>query len=808
MMQLSNVPKLLHDKVSHNGQYKAMSFNCDGALNSLAVNKDRTQVVVAGRSVFKILNIKEDCFIENTNLRVGRHINLTYGAADVAWHPSDESMLASAATNGCVVIWNLSKGAKAKQAMVYQEHKRSVNRVAFHNSEHNQLLSASQDGVVMIHDVRMQIPCIKFGVLGSDSVRDAQFCPPSMGYFLFAAAYDNGGVQTWDMRRPDRCEKQFMAHNGPVFSLDWHPAEKTSWLATAGRDKMIKVWDMARTDRMALPQCLYSITNISSVARVKWRPNRKHHISSCSLLVDHCVNVWDLGRPYIPFASFEGHGDVATCIEWREDCHTFLSCGRDGYIIQHIFNDAKRPADHANLAGLDLSIKGEISYAFFDRKDHSYSSLGKSKKLPKSRQFTQAISSLWVFEQNAEAKLAPADEDADETDMTMMQTFKEFAQEYKLDGLSLVELCKHNAEVADFYHKPQISQIWRMLATVYASSICPQSGSGHINRIGSLGITNSQLDKQDHKDLVVKSALKRTREKDKKKTAQELKKKEATSGSNEESSDVEGESSEVEKSIRGSNTETNFLFGDGGEDDTELYTTEGIFNPEDYDWTRQNLPSEGFQPRHELKAMIGTHPTTMESEMALTSMLESFMPPEANDQSCEPTLVIKQIHEPEFMDFSPSVANVIKNLAEQGDVQNSVSMLIVLGDLIRAHIDEVYQESWFFAYIDLLGRFELWTVANLVIKQSKLMVVSSLNQESTVIHTMCFRCSRACDRVAWLCDKCKRGVNICSVCHHPVRGLMAWCQGCCHGGHIDHIQEWLTFSNQCPAGCGHLCEFL
>lgn len=71
-------------------------------------------------------------------------------------------------------------------------------------------------------------------------------------------------------------------------------------------------------DRASLPPCLYSITNIAPVARVKWRPHRKHHISSCSLMVDHCVNVWDVGRPYIPFATFEGHVDVTTCMYFFE----------------------------------------------------------------------------------------------------------------------------------------------------------------------------------------------------------------------------------------------------------------------------------------------------------------------------------------------------------------------------------------------------------------------------------------------------------------------------------------------------------
>ena len=46
--------------------------------------------------------------------------------------------------------------------------------------------------------------------------------------------------QIWDLRKPDKCERQFTAHSGPIFALDWHPEDK-HWLATAGRDKAIKV---------------------------------------------------------------------------------------------------------------------------------------------------------------------------------------------------------------------------------------------------------------------------------------------------------------------------------------------------------------------------------------------------------------------------------------------------------------------------------------------------------------------------------------------------------------------------------------
>lgn len=48
---------------------------------------------------------------------------------------------------------------------------------------------------------------------------------------------------------------------------------------------------------------------------------------------------------------------------------------------------------------------------------------------------------------------------------------------------------------------------------------------------------------------------------------------------------------------------------------------------------------------------------------------------------------------------------------------------------------------------------------------------------------------------------------MCAVCHHVVKGLFVWCQGCSHGGHLQHIMKWLETSSHCPAGCGHLCEY-
>lgn len=79
--------------------------------------------------VFKILSIEEDCFVEKVNLRVGKHLNLNYSCNDVVWSTLDENVIATGATNGAVVLWNLSKITRAKQEHVFADHQRTVHKV-------------------------------------------------------------------------------------------------------------------------------------------------------------------------------------------------------------------------------------------------------------------------------------------------------------------------------------------------------------------------------------------------------------------------------------------------------------------------------------------------------------------------------------------------------------------------------------------------------------------------------------------------------------------------------------------------------
>lgn len=123
---------------------------------------------------------------------------------------------------------------------VFQDHKRTVNKVCFHSTDPHLLLSGSQDGTIKLFDLRRAEAQATF-LSQSESVRDVQFAP--FREHCFSAVQENGNVQIWDARRPDHCEKQFTAHSGPVFVNDWH-LEQSRLLATAGRDKTIKIWDV------------------------------------------------------------------------------------------------------------------------------------------------------------------------------------------------------------------------------------------------------------------------------------------------------------------------------------------------------------------------------------------------------------------------------------------------------------------------------------------------------------------------------------------------------------------------------------
>lgn len=771
---------------------RTMHCHLDAPANAISVCRDAVQVVVAGRSIFKIYAIEEEQFVEKLNLRVGRKPSLNLSCADVVWHQMDENLLATAATNGVVVTWNLGRPSRNKQDQLFTEHKRTVNKVCFHPTEAHVLLSGSQDGFMKCFDLRRKDSVSTFSGQ-SESVRDVQFS--IRDYFTFASTFENGNVQLWDIRRPDRCERMFTAHNGPVFCCDWHPEDR-GWLATGGRDKMVKVWDMT-THRAKEIHC---VQTIASVARVKWRPECRHHLATCSMMVDHNIYVWDVRRPFVPAAMFEEHRDVTTGIAWRHphDPSFLLSGSKDSTLCQHLFRDASQPVERANPEGLCYGLFGDLAFAVKEslvaaesgRKpyagDRRHPIFFKRKLDPAEPFSGLASSALSVFET--------------ESSGGSMSWFVDTAERYVLAGRPLAELCDHNAKVARELGRNQVAQTWTMLRIIYCSpGLVSSANLNHSVGKGSscgLPLMNSFNLKDMGPGLGSETRLDRSKGDTRSDAA--LLDSSATLVTNEDNEETEG-----------SDVPADYLLGDVEGEDDELYPldTEHVHSEE----PEYVLPQEAFPLRHEIvdtpsgpehlqDKADSPHVSGNEADTASLAPVDSS----SSLLSVSHALYDSRLP-PDF--FSVLVRDMLRFYAEQGDVQMAVSVLIVLGERVRKDIDEQTQEHWYTSYIDLLQRFCLWNVSNEVVKLSTSRAVSCLNQASTTLHVNCSHCKRPMSSRGWVCDRCHRCASMCAVCHHVVKGLFVWCQGCSHGGHLQHIMKWLEGSSHCPAGCGHLCEY-
>lgn len=130
------------------------------------------------------------------------------------------------------------------------------------------------------------------------------------------------------MRNPKALyDRKVSAHNGPCLTVDWHPNGKL--VASGGRDKTIKVWDMTADSRRPL----YTIRTMASVSRIQWRPGFENEIASCALLTDSRIHVWDIRRPHIAKYAFDEHDTTPTGKVLFGECnmssiHTDTTTGR------------------------------------------------------------------------------------------------------------------------------------------------------------------------------------------------------------------------------------------------------------------------------------------------------------------------------------------------------------------------------------------------------------------------------------------------------------------------------------------------
>lgn len=792
-----------------------------GPVTALALHKSTNQVAVAGRSVLKIYNVEDEKFIMNTNLRVVK--NTMASCNDVAWNQVDENILASATPSGAIVTWNLSKSGFSKMDTVYQDHKRPVNKIHFHMNDPWLLLSGSQDSI-KVFDLRRNEAVINYSGL-NESIRDLQFSPHKANSFV--AVQDNGYVQLFDLRKKDKSEQSFPGHYGPIFACDWHP-EQTDIIATAGRDMSIKVWCLLTQT----PVMQHHIPTMESVSKIRWSYDDRNQIASCSLKRDFSINIWDTHRPYIALARFTDPQEITTGISWRRGTSSLISVTSNGTLYHLPMMEAYRPLEHTNPVGMAINPDGDIALALGDGllkssgphnliTETTLSTTGSSPsnqalssitplqnslptRFPHQALLLHSRQSLTRRSQDSAFRISKISSKSqlDVYKCTEMNWFVKTAQEYKLSKRPLAELCDHNAEVCARLKRFQICQTWKILKLFYANipSASTSSTSQQVtnkatnisNRNAPIASDNLSLDSQLPGGSEISYISKDLGNPEK------MTQSKALSGliSLENTSQVDSDSNE---------------------------STDGWLSNE-------NIPYEAFRPKQDIferveklmdrelgdSASSSTSGSNLEvDDFAVQNNLNysrTFHNLTDNDNLKLSHQFNNKAYQHKFYEIIADViADVLKYHVDNSDVQSAVSILIVLGDriknIVNERISEVDRESWYYSYIDLLSKFQLWNVMAQVINLSPLPNINSINQTSTTIYTACGFCGRSLNgKVGWICDRCRTIPSECSVCHGTVLGLMAWCQGCYHGGHLIHMSQWYSENDHCPTGCGHLCE--
>lgn len=823
-----------------------LCYTADSAISAFAVSPDNNQIVLAGREILKIVSIGRNIIAEVSNLRGGNRVNLQYSANDVKWGVGlTSAIIATATPNGSIVTWNVHTGLKRIERVI-KGHNRAVNRLAFNPGNPAWLLSASQDGSMKLWDLRQGDRTARVTMHGkAEAVRDVQFNAPN-GVEL-AAVYDNGTLQTWDLRYPTLYERKFNAHQGPALALDWHADGRH--LATGGRDKLIKIWNLGSDSRK--PVC--DVHTMAPVARVAWRPGDSAEtcqIASCSFSMDNTVVLWNLRRPFIPSRVIEAHDTVATGILWR-DSECLWSCSKDQTFRQHVIGLAPSPVDLNTHCALGWSANGDAALCIGDSvADNLRMRSLERKQAQATSSDTQAESIngtsrevqpplMSVFNPRVRRFIPYQSVGVVHAEDNSNTLLKHLASNYVTSKNNPIRACARNAIVAYRANLRRVSEVWKLLKLEleyverirkrYETLGPPPSRQASLASRSKLGESLIHRDLERLKSASVMSdsghntvranspaaSLVMPRYSDS--SLPPLSLPCSTVPSRPPTADIHADTSNPRKLTRPASV-ADGQHRTGVPGPPIAAKLEGINLTES--WVSNLVAHHESESKNTSEINIG--------DRRLSSPI---LPYDGNDTARSiPQPIMQGTEDLESIrrtqnDFTPATVMIdsyyqglrdlldptLEAYGESGDVQLCSTVCLVLADHIKVSSDRV--DEWLYWYVDLLWRQKLFTIVAEVIKNTDSQFIKSMAEGDVITSTSCARCRKAVPLVRegagryWMCPRCQNTVR-CILCLNVIKGETSWCPACTHAAHPDCRTALLSeFGARCVASdCDCQCN--
>jgi WD40 repeat protein len=239
--------------------------------------------------------------------------------------------MAAAGQNGKLAYWDLKK-TKAEPLTQVKLGEGELTAAVF-SSKDNWLAAGSVNGTVAVWKLRgtsEEDPPVRLD-MDQNQVNWLRFTPDEN--WLIAGSRDSNRIWMWPMGLSGPSDEPLIlaGHDGNLLSLELAP--EGDWLASAGYDRTIQLWDLTSRISPDLPFWLPNVST-STMPFASIAVSGNGHIFSVADGTGSVTNVWDLSRPHMQTSpwSLDTQGSKVTSVALDHAGEHLMTGSNDGTV--------------------------------------------------------------------------------------------------------------------------------------------------------------------------------------------------------------------------------------------------------------------------------------------------------------------------------------------------------------------------------------------------------------------------------------------------------------------------------------------